>query len=98
MVCCAGVGKFGRYDEICINETKTMIDLNCRSYAMLTEMSIPFMEKGSRIVHIASLAGFQPVPYMTTYAATKAFTISYAQALNQELKSKGISVTCVCPF
>ena len=95
---CSGFGKFGRYDEICINQTENMIDLNCKAYVKLTEYVLPYMQNGARIVHIASVAGFQPVPYLTTYGATKAFTISYARGLNQELKPKGISVTCVCPF
>lgn len=95
---CAGFGKFGRWDEICINQTTKMIDLNCTAYVKTTEYIIPYMKSGARIIHIASVAGFQPIPYINVYAATKAFSVSYARALNQELKPQGISVTCVCPY
>ena len=56
------------------------------------------MPDGSRIAQFASIAGFQPVPYINVYAATKAFVISYSRALNIELKPRKISVTCICPF
>ncbi len=58
---------------------------------------IPFMSKGSHILNIASQAGFQPLPYMNIYSATKAFVRNYSRALNVELKDKGINVTAVCP-
>ena len=51
-----------------------------------------------RIVEIASVAGFQPIPYIAVYGASKAFVVSYSRAINQELKSRKIKVTCVCPF
>lgn len=95
---CAGFGKFGRHDEICINQTQNMIDLNCKGYVKMTEFSIPYMTKGAKIIEIASMAAFQPIPCMMTYGATKAFTVSYSRALRQELKPDGISVTCVCPY
>lgn len=98
LVNCSGFGKFGRYDEINIEASANMIDLNCKALVKMTELSIPYMKKGSHIVEIASVAGFQPTPYLNVYAATKAFVLSYARALNVELKSKGIKVTCVCPF
>lgn len=95
---CAGFGKFGAVNEICINQTQDMIDLNCKAYVKITEFVLPYMKEGARIVHIASMAAFQPTAYMATYGATKAFTLSYARALRQELKPRGISVTCVCPY
>ncbi len=98
LVNASGYGKFGRYDEIKLESSIGMIDLNCRALVYLTEASIPYMEKGSRIVQFGSVAGFQPIPYIATYGATKAFVISYSRAMNVELKSKGISVTCVCPY
>ena len=55
------------------------------------------MDKGSHILNIASQAGFQPVPFLNIYSATKSFVKNYSQALNVELKDKGISVTAVCP-
>jgi len=95
---CAGFGKFGKWNEICINETTKMIDLNCKAYVQTTQYVLPYMTRGARIVEIASVAGFQPIPYINVYAATKAFVISYCRGLNDELKTDGISVTCVCPY
>ena len=94
----SGFGKFGRYDEINLNSSLNMIDLNCRALVSMTETVLPYMSKGSHIVEIGSVAGFQPIPYMAVYGASKAFVISYSRALNQELKQSGIKVTCVCPF
>lgn len=98
LINCSGFGKFGRYDEISPEESANMIDLNCKALQLMTEYSIPYMHMGAKIVQIASVAGFQPIPYISVYAATKAFVISYSRALNVELKNKGINVTCVCPF
>ena len=98
LVNASGFGKFGRYDEIPVETGVNMIDLNCKALVYMTETTLPFMPRGARIVQIASVAGFQPIPYMAIYGATKAFVISYARAINQELKSKGVSVTCVCPY
>ena len=75
-----------------------MVDLNCKALLMMTEYVLPYMKEGGRIVEIASVAGFQPIPYMAVYGASKAFVVSYARAINQELKSQKIKVTCVCPF
>ncbi len=95
---CSGFGKFGRFDEIDIKQSANMIDLNCRALMQMTEYVLPYMSEGSHIVQIASVAAFQPVPYMAVYAASKAFVLSYSRALNQELKFRKIKITTVCPF
>ncbi len=95
---CSGFGKFGRYDEIKIEDSANMVDLNCKALMQMTEYVLPYMKEGGRIVEIASVAGFQPIPYMAVYGASKAFVVSYSRAINQELKSRKIKVTCVCPF
>lgn len=95
---CSGFGKFARYDEIPVEVSANMIELNCIALVKMTEYSLPYMQKGARIVQIASVAGWQPTPYINVYAATKAFVISYSRGLNRELKSRGISVTTICPF
>lgn len=98
LVNCSGFGKFGRHDEWSVETSANMVDLNCKALLKMTEMTLPYMQKGGRIVEIASVAGFQPIPYIAVYGATKAFVVSYSRAINQELKPRGISVTCVCPF
>lgn len=98
LVNASGFGKFGRYDEIDVNASANMIDLNCKALLKMTELTLPYMQQGGRIANIASVAGFQPIPYIATYGATKAFVISYSRALNQELKPRGIKITTICPF
>jgi len=98
LVNASGFGRFGSVESIGAAETGNMIDLNCRALAMLTELTLPYMSAGSRIAEIASVAAYQPVPYITVYAATKAFVLSYSRALGVELKKKGIRVMAVCPY
>ena len=98
LVNCSGFGKFGRYDEIEVEASSNMIDLNCKALVKMTELTLPYMTEGARILQIASVAGFQPIPYISVYGATKAFVLSYSRAINQELKPRKISVSCICPF
>lgn len=98
LVNASGYAKFGRYDDISIPAQLGMIDLNCKALTHLTLLCLPFMKEGGRIVEIASIAAFQPIPYLAVYGASKAYVLSYARALNRELKSRKISVTCLCPY
>ena len=93
----AGYAKFCSYDDISIEESLNMIDLNVSGVVAMGLACIPFMRKDSHIINIASLAAFQPVPYQNIYSATKSFVKNYSQALNVELKDKGIKVIAVCP-
>ena len=74
-----------------------MIDLNCKALVLMTRLCIPYMEKGSHILQLDSLSAFQPVPYITTYGASKAFVLSYSRAMNRELKGKGIRMMAMNP-
>ena len=93
----AGVAKFCSYDDISIDESLNMINLNVSGVVTMGLVCIPFMKKNSHIINIASQAAFQPVPYQNIYSATKSFVKNYSRALNIELKEKGINVTAVCP-
>ena len=93
----AGFGKFGSYANILPEEDCAMIDLNCKALVLMTRLTLPYMGKNSHIVQLDSLSAFQPVPYITTYGATKAFVLSYSRAMNRELKSAGIRVMAVSP-
>ena len=64
----------------------------------MTYIVLPYMESGAEIVEIASVAGFQPIPYINVYGATKAYVLSFSRALNREMKNRGIRVLAVCPF
>ena len=75
-----------------------MMDLNCGAVMAMCQESAPYMKPGARIINIASIAAYQPIPYINVYAATKAFVMYYSRALNRELKKRGITVTAVCPY
>lgn len=98
LVCAAGFGKFGRGEDMTAQETEDMVALNCRAAVEVTRVCLPYLERGSRVLEIASCAAFQPLPGMNLYAATKAFLLRYTQALRWELKGRGVKVTAVCPF
>lgn len=97
LVNAAGYGKFGHTDVIPPEEARGMIALNCAALMNITQCTLPYMATGSHIVQLGSLSAFQPVPYLTVYAATKAFVLSYSRGLNAELKPRGIHVMVVCP-
>lgn len=93
----AGFGVVGGFTSLDFREIKKQIELNCTGLAAVTYQSIPWMEKGSRIIQIASVAAFLPQPFFSIYAATKSFVLSFSRALSVELKPKGITVTTVLP-
>ena len=97
LVNAAGFGKFGAYHKTSIEDDCRMIDLNCKALLIMTRLCIPYMKPGSHILELDSLSAFQPVPYITTYGATKAFVLSYSRAMNRELKNKGIRVMAMNP-
>ena len=94
----SGFGKFEATDAVPLADNLNMIDLNCRAVAALCQICLPYMKSGSRIINIASVAAFQPIPYINIYGATKAFVLSYSRALNREVKPRGIRVMALCPF
>ena len=97
LVNAAGFGKFGTYHKVTPAEDCAMIDLNCKALVMMTRLCVPYMQPGSHILQLDSLSAFQPVPYITTYGATKAFVLSYSRAMNRELKSRGIRCMAMNP-
>jgi len=97
LVNASGYGKFGRHDTIPLDETLGMIDLNCRALVAVTELTLPYMQKGAQIYEIDSLSAFQPVPYMSVYAASKAFVLSYSRSMAVEVKPRGIRIMAVSP-
>ena len=97
LVNAAGFGKFGTYHKVPLEDDCKMIDLNCKALLVMTRLVLPYMEKDSHILQLDSLSAFQPVPYITTYGATKAFVLSYSRALNRELKPRGIRCMAMNP-
>lgn len=97
LVNAAGFGKFGAYHKVSIADDCRMIDLNCKALVVMTRLCIPYMGKSSHILQLDSLSAFQPVPYITTYGATKAFVLSYTRAMIRELKGTGIRMMAMNP-
>lgn len=97
LVNAAGFGKFGYFEQIHAIDDCRMIDLNCKALVMMTRLTVPYMSRGSHILQLDSLSAFQPVPYITTYGATKAFVLSYSRAIARELESSGIRVMAMNP-
>ena len=97
LVNAAGFGKFGDFQRVSLEDDCRMIDLNCKALVMMTRITLPYMASGSHILQLDSLSAFQPVPYITTYGATKSFVLSYSRAINRELKSRGIRVMAMNP-
>ena len=97
LVNAAGFGKFGAYHKVSLVDDARMVDLNCKALLLMTRLVIPYMAPGSHILQLDSLSAFQPVPYITTYGATKAFVLSYSRSMNRELKSRGIRMMAMNP-
>jgi short-subunit dehydrogenase len=95
----AGFGSMGDFTKLDLERELNMIALNIRSLVELTNrFLVPMRErKSGAIINVASTAGFQPVPFMATYAATKAFVLSFSEALWEENRSYGIKVMALCP-
>lgn len=95
----AGFGSFGDFAKSDLAHELQMIDLNIRSLAALTHLYLaPMRARGrGQIINVASTAGFQPVPFMTNYAATKAYVLSFSEALHEENRAHGIAVMALCP-
>ena len=95
----AGFGVMGDFAKIDLERQLKMIDLNVKALVELTyRFLVPMRARGSgSIINVASTAGFQPVPYMTAYAATKAFVLSFSEALWEENRVYGIKIMALCP-
>ena len=99
LICASGFGRFCGIQDDERETLENMVDLNCRSIVGITRACATYLIKGGLVMLIASVAAFQPIPYIATYAATKAFVLSYGRALNKELqKTRGARCLCVCPF
>ena len=98
LVNCSGYGKFCATTDAPLADNLNMMDLNCGAVMGMCQTALPYMQAGAHILNIASVAAFQPIPYINVYGATKAFVLHYSRGLNRELKKRGIVVTAVCPF
>ncbi len=97
LVNAGGYGKFGKFEDMELDDLMGMIDLNDKALIAMTYVSLPYMRKGAEIYQLGSLSSFQPVPYINVYGASKALVLSFTRALNVELKGRGIKAMAVCP-
>ena len=95
----AGFGSMGDFVKLDLNHELEMIQLNISALVELTQRFLGPMRDRNRgtIINVASTAGFQAVPYMATYAATKAFVLSFSEALWEENRAHGVHVMALCP-
>jgi short-subunit dehydrogenase len=95
----AGFGSSGKFVEEPLDEQLGMMQLNMTALVALTGLFLPGMlkAKSGRILNVASTAAFQPGPLMAVYYATKAFVLSFSEAIHEELSGSGVTVTALCP-
>jgi uncharacterized protein len=95
----AGVGDFGPFAETDPAKTDRMIQLNVTALTALTRQYLPAMLRNGhgRVLNVASTASFQPGPLMAVYYATKAYVLSFSEALSEETRGTGVTVTALCP-
>lgn len=97
LVNAAGYGRIGYAESITNFEQIGMIDLNVKALTEITLLTLLYMNEGAKIYQMASMSSFMPVPYLSVYAATKAYVLSFSRSLNVELKVRGIRVLAVAP-
>jgi short-subunit dehydrogenase len=95
----AGFGDYGAFSESSLAKQLEMIQVNISALVELTYQFLPQMQKrgSGSIVNLSSIAGFQPMPYMSVYGATKAFVLNFSEALWAENRETGVNVLAVCP-
>ena len=95
----AGFGAYGHVHEIPIEKMLEMIQVNCSAVVYLTRLYLPEMVARRRgdVMIVASLAAFQPLPYSSVYAATKAFDLLFAEGIAEEVHPFGVRVCALCP-
>ena len=95
----AGFGDYGAFSDRPLDKQMAMIQLNIAAVVELTGLFLPPMQqrRNGAIINVSSIAGFQPIPYMSVYAASKAFVLNFSEALWAENKDKGVNILVSCP-
>jgi hypothetical protein len=95
----AGFGLLGRFWQLDESQQVGMIQVNVTALTHLTRLFLPGMieRRRGRILNVASTAAFQPGPLMSVYYATKAYVVSFSEAIHNECRDSGVTVTCLCP-
>jgi short-subunit dehydrogenase len=95
----AGYGKGGEFTALSFEVQANMVRLNVNTLLELTRLYLPAMRQRRRggVINLGSTASFQPVPFLAVYCATKAFVLSFSEALAQEVRADGVTVMALCP-
>lgn len=95
----AGLGRAGSFADLAWEDSEDQITVNLVALTKLTRLVLPGMlaRRQGKILNVGSIAGYLPGPGMAVYYATKAFVVSFSEALWQETKGSGVTVTCLCP-
>ena len=93
----SGCGYLGNVGEGELENQLRMVDLNLKGLTAVTHVTMPYMDKGSRIINVSSIASFCPNPRMTVYSAGKAYVSAFSYGISEEAAGRGITVTAVCP-
>jgi uncharacterized protein len=94
----AGYGTFGEFKDSTLQSELAMMQINMTAIVVLTKLFMPdLLATNGKIINTASTAAFQPGPYMAVYYATKAFVLSFSEAIAAELEGTGVTVTALCP-
>ena len=97
LVNAAGFGRFGEFENITLSDQMGMIDLNVASLTAVTYLTLPYLAEGAEVYQIGSFSAFLPLPYVSVYAATKSYVLSFSRSLRVELSNRKIRVMAVCP-
>ncbi|MEK6479433.1 SDR family oxidoreductase [Catalinimonas sp. 4WD22] len=95
----AGVGLWGKFQDMSLEHIVEMIQLNQKVLVELCHFFLPMLREVpyAHVMNVSSTAAFQPIPYFSVYAASKNFVLSFSRGLRQELKTHKINVSCLCP-
>lgn len=94
----AGVAYMGEFEKMSTEDVERFCKINCSAPSEIISITLPYMHEDARILNISSASSFQPNPYLTMYSASKVFLTNFSRALGLELRHRGITVTCVCPY
>ena len=97
LVNAAGCGRLGAFEDIGLSDHEEMLELNINALTKITSRVLLYMSEGSEIFFMASRSAFHPVPYISTYAATKSYVLSFSRALGRELRYRKIRTIAVSP-
>lgn len=93
----AGCGYLGNLGELDTETQTRMTKLNVTALTAVTNLALPYMSRGGRIINVSSIASFCPNARMTVYSSTKAYVSAFTRGLSEELRHRGVRVTAVCP-